>query len=254
MFADGKVVIAVPVRMGSSRLPGKILREVNGTPLLGYLVERLQNSSLADEIVVAISDNPDSDPIEEYCKSVGVAFYRGSENHVLERLYGALKQQNAVIGGLVYGDCPLIDPRIVDKVIAQFAEYDGLYDFVSNDLKTTYPPGMEIEVFKMDVLEHAYQQASDSQFKEHATLYIRSHPDTYRLMNLEAPRVMYYPDMEIEVDDEKDFQVIESIIKNFSGNKTFSLMQIIDFLVSNPDISDINRNVHRRWKEFRDEC
>ncbi len=244
--------VAVPVRMGSSRFPGKILKEVNGLPLLGYLVARLRQSRLLDGFVIAISENVESDPIEDFCRKSDVPFYRGSENDVLGRVYNALRQENAAVGGLVYGDCPLIDPRIVDRIIAQYLELDGSADFVSNDMTTSYPPGMEVEIFSMQALAHAQKQVNEPLYREHVTLYLRQNPEIFNLVNIQAEPVFDFPDLEIEVDQEADFLVISEIISHFSGRLDFSLREIIEFLSNNPSLSQMNSTIERRWKQFRE--
>jgi spore coat polysaccharide biosynthesis protein SpsF (cytidylyltransferase family) len=182
-----RVIASVAVRMGSSRLPGKAMREVSGTPLLGHLLDRLAFARRLDGVVVATSRRAENDVIAEYCRVRGTACFRGDEDDVLGRILGALSAENATIGVEVFGDGPLIDPAIVDRFVDLFVRSDGQLDFVGNDLTTTWPPGMEVEVFSVAALADAAGRCGDPAVREHGTLFVRQNPDLYRLRNIEAP-------------------------------------------------------------------
>lgn len=245
------IVAAVVVRMGSSRLPGKTLAEVNARPLLGFLIERLKQSKLITHIVVATTDTQKDDPIANYCNQNGLAIFRGSEDDVLARMIGAYRSQNAHICVEAFGDGPLIDPEIVDLVIQGYINANGSVDLVGNDMKTTYPPGMDVEAFSMTAFEKSNEMAKDPSIREHGTGFMRQNPDVFRLLNIEAPDHQRRPELEIEVDTAEDFEVVKSVIEHFSPHTDFSLDEIIAFLDTRPDIVAINQNVHRRWKEYR---
>ena len=246
-----KVVASIQVRMGSGRLPGKVMKELGqGRPLLGYLLDRLRLASVLDQIVVATSTRAENDVIEEFCQSERIPCFRGSENDVLERTVGALMSQNADIGVEVFGDCPLIDPAIVDDIVTYFLE-NPEYDFVGNDLRTTYPPGMEVEVFSIGALKDSHRRVSDPAIREHGTLFIRQNPDIYRLINLDAPSDLSRPEMELEVDTVEDLQVIKAITEHFSARQDYSLSEIIQFMDSDKRLAMINQGIPRRWREAR---
>src|SRR3989338_3544081 len=209
-----KIVAVICVRMGSGRLFGKVMLEILGKPVLGYLIDRVKSCVLIDEIAVATSLNPQNDIIADYCRRTGVNCFRGSEDDVLGRMLGALKNYSADIGVEIFGDGPLIDPEIIDNMIRLYMGNIDKYDFVSNDLKTTYPCGMELEVFSVKALEDAAQRDVSSEVREHGTLFIRQHPEYYRLHNIEAPPQLFYPDMSIEMDTKEDFIIIKDIIEN----------------------------------------
>ena len=246
-----KVVASVQVRMGSTRLPGKVMEVVLGRPLLGHLLDRMRLCSYLDDIVVATPDSTENDVIQEFCSSENIACFRGSEDDVLNRTLGALRSQGADIGVEVFGDCPLIDPLIVDNIICYFIKNPG-YDFVGNDLVTTYPPGMEVEVFSVDALADSDRRVADETIREHGTLFIRQHPEIYKIINLDAPEKFHRPEMELEIDTIEDLEVIRIILGHFSGRIDYGLEEIIEFLDSNQTISRINRDVPRRWKTARD--
>ncbi len=247
-----KIVASVQVRMGSSRLPGKVMHEIGGMPLLGILVERLKRSNTLDEIIIATSENEENDVIEDYCLEKNINVFRGSENDVLHRTLMALKKADASIGVEIFGDCPLIDFRIIDLIVNSFTNDKSNPDFVGNDLVTTFPPGMDVEVFKVSALEDSANRTNDPEYREHGTLFLRKHPKIYKIRNIEAPKKWNRPELELEVDTAEDMDVIRNIISHFD-DLNFSLDEIINFMDSNPDIKNHNTSVPRRWKKFRED-
>ena len=246
-----RIFAAVQVRMGSSRLPGKVMRDVSGTPLIGHLLNRLSLCRNLTGVVVATSTKPENDVIAAYCQSRGVACFRGSENDVLGRMVGALAMLEAEIGVEVFGDCPLIDPRIVDEMIAHYLDAKGTLQWIGNDLTTSYPPGMEVEVFATAALADSAARTDDPAIREHGTLFIRQNPNIYNISNRVAPEPLSRPDLSLEVDTDVDFDVIAQILKHFQIHPDFSLAEIIAFLDANPELADRNRHVPRRWKRYR---
>ena len=178
--------------------------------------------------------------------------FRGSELDVLNRLLEALNWREAQEGVLVFGDCPLIDPSIVAQLITFFRSHRE-YDFVSNDLFTTWPPGMEAEVFKVEALADSERRCTNRAVREHGTLYIRQNPTLYRLYNVEAPIHLNRTDLSFEIDEAEDLEVIEEILKAFEGRVNTPLENIIDYMDKNPKIAAHNQNVKRRWKKYRND-
>ena len=242
-------VCAIAVRMDSSRLPGKALIEVNGTPLLGYLLDRLSSCSSVDKLVVATTSLSEDDQIKDYCQERGVACYRGPVSDVLKRLTLTYVTEGADICVTAYGDGPLIDPAIVDQAVELYQCF-GTFDFVGNDLKTTFPPGMEVEVFSIDSLRRAEEMCNDIEVREHGTLFLRQHPEIFRLFNFEAQHPLRRPDLSLEVDVPADLLVLKKVMQHFSGKKTYSLGEIIEFVDAN-NIWELNQNIPRRWEKFR---
>lgn len=245
-------VAVVPVRMGSSRFPGKVLHPLLGKPLLGHLLDRMAQCRRLDGVVVATSTDPRDDAIAAYCATRATPCFRGGEDDVLGRLLGALQWQGAKTGVLVFGDCPLIDPAIVDHIAAIRLDHSDRFDFVGNDLVTSYPPGMEAEAFAVAALADADRRCGDPAIREHGTLFIRRNPGLYRLHSVEAPLELYRPDLEIEVDVPEDLPVIEAVLTHFANRPDVGLGDIISFLNSSPALAAINQAVPRRWKAFRD--
>ena len=228
------------------------MREISGRPLLGHLLDRLSLCKSLDSVVVATSTYPENDVIEMFCRRERIPCFRGSEEDVLGRTVGALESVSATIGVEVFGDCPIIDPNIVDEIVNYFIANPG-YDFVGNDLKTSYPPGMEVEVFGLEALKNSSQRLPNlHRDREHGTLFIRQNPDIYRIMNLEASDAHRRPELSLEVDTLEDLKVINAIITHFGGRLDYSLSEIIDFMEANSELAAINKNVPRRWKQYRD--
>ena len=249
------IVASIQVRMGSSRYPGKVMHEVVGKPLLGHLVARLKQSKLLDGVIVATSFKAENNIIESYCHDNSIACFRGDEDDVLGRTLSSLKKMNADIGVEVFGDCPLIDPAIVDFIINEFLTDNSNPDFVGNDLKTTFPPGMDVEVFTVSALEDSDKRTSDQNIREHGTLFIRKNPNYYKIKNIEAPKNWFRPELELEVDTEEDIYVVSKIFEHFflKNKEVFGLDDIIEFMDGKPDLKKMNAEVPRKWKEIRGE-
>ena len=245
-----KTIAVILSRMGSNRLPGKALLKINNIPAIEYAYKRVLASNSIDDVIIATSNNKQDDSIEELCKKEKMLCFRGPEDNVLERLVLVLQKYKANTGVIIYGDCPLIDPNIISQIVNVYKDNIEDYDFVSNDLKTTFPPGMEVEVVSLEALERADSSIIDPSIREHGTLYIRKNPEIFRLLNVEAPRNYNFPNIEIELDTIEDYSVIDKIAKNFNDYK-YDLQKILSFLDANPTVRDFNKDIPREWKKFR---
>jgi len=231
--------------MTSTRLPGKVMKEVLGKPLLEYQFERLQRVKEADELIIATTNNDSDQPIVELCKRLGIAYYCGSEEDVLSRYYEAATQLGADVIVRVTSDCPLIDPSIVDRVIKLYKDKRDNYDYVSNTLTRSYPRGMDTEVFSYKVLEEAFINAKEKPEREHVTPYICWQPERYRLGN-----VSHHEDQSRHrwtVDQIEDFLLIENIIKALYPDKPhFNMTDVLDILKENPEWLKLNAEVEQK--------
>jgi spore coat polysaccharide biosynthesis protein SpsF (cytidylyltransferase family) len=245
-----RVIAIINVRMGSERLPGKTMREIAGRPLLGHLLDRVRGARGLDGIVVATPESQKNDVIETCCRTEHVACFRGSEDDLVTRTLGALESADAEIGVEIYGDGPLIDPAMIEECLQVFLN-EGPYDLVGNDMKATYPSGMYTEAFSVQAFRDAGKRTSDPAIREHGTLFLRKHPEIYRVKNIEAQDKLCRPDIHLDVDTEEDFRVIEEILRHFAPRKDFRLEEIIDFLDAHPEIAESNQHVHRRWKQYQ---
>ncbi|NRY60063.1 cytidylyltransferase domain-containing protein [Clostridium beijerinckii] len=219
-----KVLCIVQARMGSERLPGKVMKEINGKPMISYTLNSLKKSKYIDEIVLATSTLEINDSLARYVESININVFRGDENNVLERykLVSDKYQGDVVIR--VTGDCPLIDPIIVDHVVTKFLMYD--YDYVRLDVPDTFQRGFDVEVLSKEALDKVYNKVCReeninnnefSAFKEHVTYYIYTHQDEFKVGYVKGEE-MYYENKEINlsVDNEKDFTRVEEILKGLA--------------------------------------
>jgi spore coat polysaccharide biosynthesis protein SpsF len=247
---DKNIVCIIQARTGSTRLPNKIFLDLEGKSVLARVIERVKNSKLINKVVVASPDSSENDAIEEFIKKdfpeVGV--YRGSENDVLDRYYQAAKRFNANIIIRITSDCPLIDARVLDKVIQAFI--DKKVDYTANVLgKRTYPRGLDIEVFSFDALEKMWKEAKESDDREHVTLYLRKHPEifsTYNIINDQD-----YSQYRLTLDEEDDYKLIKLIYKKLlPKNENFGLGEIVKLLEKEPDLAEINKEVEQKHAKY----
>jgi len=250
-----RIIGSIQARMGSTRLPGKVLKEISGKPMLLQQIERIKKSRLLDDIVVATTTSSSDDEIVSLCYNHNIKYFRGSENDVLNRIASLIKKFKVDVHVEFFGDSPLPDPQIVDEFIGYYLKYKNVYDFVSNSLKTTYPPGQEVIVYNGKALIKADEFVlRNDPLREHVSIHITQNKHKYRICNLEAPSHYYHPDIYLEVDTCEDFELISRIFKHFNsiGKDYFSLAEILDYLDQNEALKKINQKVVRRWKRFRE--
>ncbi len=239
-----KVLIILQARMGSERLPGKVLMEVLGRPLLSFMLERLRDIQDID-LVVATTTNPKDDAIVSLCLKEQVNVFRGSESDVLDRYYQAALENHADIIVRVTGDCPCIDPDIIKLVIDFYL--DNSFDYVSNTLKLTYPRGMDVEVFSFAALEKAHMEAKTEFEKEHVTPYIYTHPEIFKLENF--PFDEDASQYRLTVDTPEDFELIRRIIEAlYPVNPNYTLDDILILLKKNPEWAQLNAHIRQKTK------
>lgn len=240
-----RTVIIVQARMTSTRLPGKVLKQVMGKPLLEYQIERLRRIKFANEIVIATTVNDTDLPIIQVCEKLNVVCYRGSENDVLARYYEAARENGADVVVRITSDCPVIDPLIIDEVIRFYRESYPKYDYVSNSLKRTFPRGMDTEVFSFKALEEAFKAATALPDREHVTPYIYRHPEQYSLGNIE--NIEDESRHRWTVDTEEDFLLISQIIKAiYPVNPSFNMRDCLELINQNPEWFNINSHVEQK--------
>jgi spore coat polysaccharide biosynthesis protein SpsF len=237
-----RVVIITQARMTSTRLPGKVLKEVQGKTLLEHHIERLQRVASADQVVVATTLNATDDVIVKLCQRLNVSFYRGSEEDVLSRYYEAALKFQADVIVRVTSDCPVIDPAVVEQMVQKYLEEKTKYDYISNGLKRTYPTGMDTEVFSIKVLQEAFKEATDPSDREHVTPFISRKPHRYQLGNMVFQESQKHHRW--TVDTEEDLRLITNLFNVlYPINKEFNMANILDLLKQNPEWSNINAHI-----------
>ena len=221
-------LIIVQARLGSSRLPKKVLKPIEGEPLLGYALSRLKTLEKHCNLTVATTHLSQDDPIEAYCIQNNVSCFRGDESHVLKRFYhSALKEKASTIIRIT-GDCPIVDTLLLQKMLLFYEKHAPKYDYVSNVVKRSYPKGLDIEIFSFEALEMAYFNASSSYQKEHVTPFILQHPKLFSMYNFEDKED--YSHINVSVDTLQDFELVQKLIKKFHPkNPLFGLKEIKEF-------------------------
>lgn len=238
-----KIVIVTQARTGSTRLPRKVMMPIAGEPLLTRMVERIKYTKVPCDVVVATTYESEDDEVESLCNKLGFNCFRGHPTDLLERHFEAGKKYNADIVVKIPSDVPLIDPRIIDKVLNFYLENEEKYDFVSNLHPATYPDGNDVEVIPMDVLETTYNEAKQPLEREHTTPYIWENPDRFKVGNVEWETGKDYSmSHRFTIDYPEDYEFISKVYDElYETNPEFGLNEILQLLDEKPEIMDINR-------------
>jgi spore coat polysaccharide biosynthesis protein SpsF len=240
-----KIVATVEVRMTSSRLPGKHMLEVCGKPILAHLIDRLKRVSSLDEIVIATTIDPADDVLCQLGTDCGVRFHRGSEEDVMQRVVDAAASVSADLIVEITGDCPVIDPEIVEQAIRMHCYNES--DYTGNAEIRSYPDGMDVQVFSTVDLAEAAAITVDADDHEHVSLYFRRHPERYRHLHLVAPPELHWPELGLTLDERNDYLLMKHIYEHFLPNHpNFSCLDVLRFLRANPDVVLINQDVQRK--------
>lgn len=228
--------------MGSTRLPGKVLKSVCGKPLLYYSIARSSLSKYADIVIVATTNSEEDDQIVDWCKKNGIAFFRGSEEDVLDRYYQAAKKFNLNTVIRITSDCPFVDPRIIDMLVL-ILQNQGL-DYVSNRInKRTWPHGLDAEAMTFEALEKVWRHATSQDEREHVTPYIMRHPELFK--TLEVPYIKEdLSHIRLTVDYAEDLEFSTILMEEMMKKQgiEFSWKNIVKTLKCKPELSDINKH------------
>ncbi len=237
---EHKVLAIVQARLGSTRLPGKVLKKINGKPLIEILLHRLSKSKKLDKIILATSKKEENDILVSFVEKLGFNTYRGSEKDVLSRYYNAAKLYNPTLVVRVTGDCPIIDPSLVDDVV-RFFEKNNL-EYASNANPPTYPDGLDVEIFTYKALKEANKFANTMHEREHVTPYIKSN-ENYKIANFSNK--IDYSNERWTVDEPEDLILINNIFNHFKPNLDFSWKDVLKLRISNEEIFKINMEIKR---------
>tara|TARA_B100000686_G_scaffold326351_1_gene384094 strand:- start:639 stop:2681 length:2043 start_codon:yes stop_codon:yes gene_type:complete len=237
-----KTVIIVQARMGSTRLPGKVMKKIVGIPLIGIIIKRLKKTKEADEIVVATSKTQENKLLLEYLKKIKVNFFCGSEKDVLNRFYRTARKHKAKVIVRITADCPLVDVKIVDDFIRKFKKNKP--DYLSNCLPWTYPDGLDVEVFSYELLKKIQKKATKIQKRDGGVLisYLRNNPNSVNSINVTCP-IKKLPRYRLTVDEAVDLQLIRKIYENFIPDIYFGFDKIIKFAKKNEKLFRINSKI-----------
>lgn len=243
-----KVIAIVQARMGSTRLPGKVLADVHGRPMLQWLLDRVKAVSEIDEIVVATTTNPEDNILETWLNSHGISCFRGSETDVLDRFVRCAESRAPELIVRVTADDPLKDPGIIRQAIAMVRDGDAI-DYCSNTVNPTYPEGLDIEVFRYASLVRAHHEAKLPSEREHVTPYIWKHPEIFNLCSLEFHRNLSA--WRWTVDKPADLEFVREIYRHFNDNPLVPFTKIIEHIENNPYLAEINAGSIRNEGYFK---
>jgi spore coat polysaccharide biosynthesis protein SpsF len=242
-----KIVLTIEARMTSSRLPGKVLLPVDGKPILAHMVERLKLVPSVDEIVLATTVNKTDDVLIEFAKPHGISVFRGSEDDVMSRIVEAATSAKADIVVETTGDCPVIDPQVIEQIIQLFL--NNACDYASNVEVRSYPIGMDTQVFRAETLRKSLSMTTHPLDREHVTRHIRMNPQMFRQLHLVSPPDSRWPELGLTLDEPKDYELLKSVIEYFTSRNRidFTCAEILRMLeTEHPEWVLINQDVRRK--------
>jgi spore coat polysaccharide biosynthesis protein SpsF len=229
--------VVVQARMGSSRFPGKVLADLNGAPVLDWVVRRCAMARRVTEVVVATTSLPEDDVIEEFCVSRGLACFRGSVEDVLDRFRGAAERLGLDVVVRVTSDCPLVDPALIDDLLEALQARDA--DYVTNSMPMRLPHGFEASAMTRSALESAASEATRAADREHVTLYLRDHPERFKLHALQYEADAY--DLRVTVDHPVDLEVVRFVVRELGDRPAYgSVYEVVRILRAHPEVAALN--------------
>jgi len=249
-----KTLAIIQARMGSTRLPGKVLFDLADKTVLEHIIFRVASSHLVDQVVVATTTNTEDQAIVDLCNRLKVSVVCGSCDDVLDRFFQVITTFNPQHVVRITGDCPIIDPKVVDMMIER--HFVANADYTSNGIEETFPDGEDVEVIRSEALKIAHSEANLASDREHVTLYIRNHPERFKLES-----VRYQRDLSKKrwtLDNQEDYLFIKAIYDQlYSKDKLFGMDQVLQYLNDHPELENINAHINRNEglaKSLKNDC
>ncbi|MBI4523174.1 MAG: glycosyltransferase family protein [Deltaproteobacteria bacterium] len=237
-----KRVIIIQARVGSTRLPGKVLSDLAGEPMLARVIARSRRATKIDDFVIATTTKPEDDAIVKMCTIHSWPCFRGSEDDLLDRYYKAALQHKADVVVRITSDCPLIEPQVLDLVAGEFLI--GSLDYASNALPPrTFPRGLDVEVLAFEALERAWREDTNSAWREHVTPYIYRHPESFRIKAVLNDFDFSF--LRWTVDTREDLELVQRIYSHF-GHDEFSWRNVLELLAKHSSWLDLNRRIAQK--------
>jgi len=237
-----KIVVIIQARLGSTRLPRKLFLRLQGKTVLEHVIARVTACQLNNELIVATTDQSQDNDIEQLCATLEVKVFRGSETDVLDRFYQAAKSIKADHVVRITADCPVIDPQIIDQVIALHLKEQS--DYTANTIQERYPDGEDVEVFTFKALEQAWQAAKLVSEREQVTPYLRNHSEVFKQASLVASED--WSNQRWTLDNQEDFEFLINLYNNlYASNPLFGLTEVLSFLKTKPELIKINQHIGR---------
>ena len=245
-----RVVAIIQARMGSSRLPGKVLRDIHGKPMLAWVVERTRKASCVSEVMVATTSDPSDDLIEQVCRQMSIPCFRGNIYDVLDRYYQAARDVQADVVVRITADCPLIDAGLINAVVKRFLEEK--VDFAANRLPPpyhrTYPIGLDVEVVSFQALQRAWQEAKEKHEREHVLPYLYESPGRFKTLTVDHETDL--GSYRWTVDTFEDLEFIQRLFTLLPDPENFTWLDVLKIVKENPQLSEINAGVsHKTFKD-----
>jgi spore coat polysaccharide biosynthesis protein SpsF len=239
-------IAIIQARMSSSRLPGKVLLDIAGQPMLVRVVERTSKAKSLDGVIVATTTESPDDAIAALCAKRGYACYRGSVNDVLDRYYQAARAFQAGVVVRITADCPVIDPDLIDQAVGELLRSGA--DFVANRLPPpwhrTYPIGLDLEVCTFQALERAWRETDQPHQREHVMPYL--YEEEGRFHSIQLDHDPDYGHLRWTVDTPEDLELIRRVYEHFGGQDDFSWLDVLELFHDQPELAKINADVHHR--------
>ncbi|MFA6239634.1 MAG: glycosyltransferase family protein [Candidatus Hydrogenedentales bacterium] len=241
-FPKPRIVTIIQARMGSTRLPGKVLLDIGGASMLARVVNRARRAALVDETVVATTDSADDDAVAKACSPLGVACFRGSVDDVLDRYYQAALAHRADAVVRITADCPAIDPQLIDDAVRLYLDHQP--DYVSNGVEGRYPRGLDVEVVSMEALAKTWREARPGYERIHVTPYLYDPANDFDVMF--AAWDDDYSEYRWTVDTENDLALIRAIYDRFDNADTFTWRDMVALMRSDPLLAALNATEHQK--------
>jgi spore coat polysaccharide biosynthesis protein SpsF (cytidylyltransferase family) len=236
------IVCIIQARMGSTRLPGKVMMEINKMPMLKFQVERVLQAKMLDEVIVATSTLVEDNEIFELCKDEGIPCFRGSENDVLTRYYDCACKYEAEIVVRVTGDCPFVDPVVIDQSIELFLEAGVDYEVNTAPPETSFwPDGSDVEVFSMEAFKRVHMEAMSPEDREHVTFFFWKNGPNREFSTIQLKNKENWSKYRFTVDYPEDYEVVKRIENELRERQQFGhVEEIVNIIQSRQDIFDLN--------------
>jgi spore coat polysaccharide biosynthesis protein SpsF len=237
-----KIIAIIQARMGSTRLPGKVLMDLGGDTVLARVISRMHRCRVVDEVMVATSTSAPDDAIVNECSRLQCNVFRGSEQDVLDRYYRAAQQAQADAVVRITSDCPLIDPAISDRTIEAFVNAQP--DYASNVLDRTYPRGLDTEVMTFSALESDWREAREPYQREHVTPFLYQHPERFKLLSVRGQSD--YSQHRWTLDTPEDLQLLRAIYARTTDGSAIGWQDVLKIVENEPELAEMNKHIAQK--------
>jgi spore coat polysaccharide biosynthesis protein SpsF (cytidylyltransferase family) len=241
-----KPTIIIQARLGSKRFPEKVLEKIENKSLIWHVINRAKNVNGVEQIILATTKKKEDRVLVKIAENSGIIGFVGNDVNVLERYYQCAKKFNADPIIRITGDCPLIDPKIIEDLLKYYSSHD--FNYVTNTNPPTYPDGLDIEIFSFSILETIRKKVEFISEREHVTSYIKKHPTNFKIYNLKND--IDLSQIRLTVDEELDLKIIKKLYAQMRPNKLFGLKDIIKIISKNPKLIEINNSIVRNEGYF----